>query len=284
MTKGRVPRDHASSIRRRPCAGHRRSVRHGLCPGSRADRRARPDQPAGAVLQSDEPGRHRRGREGRRQARDLNANNDPRRRTTRSRPTSPRAWSMIVVAIDVNGVMPAVQQAADAGSGARGRCDPARGPAQEPDRGRQRGRGRRDRRGLPRLRQGDGRSARSASSARSTRSSRTSGRRASRTPSRAMPTLRCGRRRGRNIQDNALAAAETLITGNPDMTAVYATGEPALVGAVAAVEAQGRPTGSKSPAGIDRAGDQGNRRRVVIAVVQKDPERMGAVASSWHRP
>ena len=44
---------------------------------------------------------------------------------------------------------------------------------------------------------------------------------------------------GRNIQDNALAAAETLITGNPDMTAVYATGEPALVGAVAAVEAQG---------------------------------------------
>jgi ribose transport system substrate-binding protein len=45
---------------------------------------------------------------------------------------------------------------------------------------------------------------------------------------------------GRNIQDNALAVAETLLTGNPDMTAIYATGEPALLGAIAAVESQGR--------------------------------------------
>ena len=45
---------------------------------------------------------------------------------------------------------------------------------------------------------------------------------------------------GQNIQDNALAAAENLITGNPDMTAIYATGEPALLGAIAAVQSQGK--------------------------------------------
>jgi ribose transport system substrate-binding protein len=84
---------------------------------------------------------------------------------------------------------------------------------------------------------------------------------------------------GRNIQDNALAAAETLITGNPGMSAVYATGEPALVGAVAAVEAQGATDrvkifGWDLTAQVIKAIDDG----FVIAVVQQDPERMGAVA------
>jgi ribose transport system substrate-binding protein len=45
---------------------------------------------------------------------------------------------------------------------------------------------------------------------------------------------------GRNVQDNALSAAENLITANPDLTAIYATGEPALLGAVAAIESQGK--------------------------------------------
>ena len=84
---------------------------------------------------------------------------------------------------------------------------------------------------------------------------------------------------GRNIQDNALAAAETLITGNPDMTAVYATGEPALVGAVAAVEAQGA-TDRVKVFGWDLTEQviKGIDDGFVIAVVQQDPERMGAVA------
>ncbi|MBY6411537.1 substrate-binding domain-containing protein [Rhodococcus sp. BP-252] len=43
---------------------------------------------------------------------------------------------------------------------------------------------------------------------------------------------------GRNIQENAQAAAENLLTGNPDMEYVYATGEPALIGLVAAVNSQ----------------------------------------------
>jgi ribose transport system substrate-binding protein len=57
---------------------------------------------------------------------------------------------------------------------------------------------------------------------------------------------------GQNIQDNALAAAENLITGNPDMNAVYATGEPALMGAIAAVESQGKQKDVKVPVGTSR--------------------------------
>jgi ribose transport system substrate-binding protein len=43
---------------------------------------------------------------------------------------------------------------------------------------------------------------------------------------------------GRNVQDSAQTAAENLLTGNRNMTYVYATGEPALVGVVAAVNSQ----------------------------------------------
>lgn len=84
---------------------------------------------------------------------------------------------------------------------------------------------------------------------------------------------------GQNIQDNALAAAENLITGNPDMTAVYATGEPALMGAIAAVESQSKQSDVKvfgwdltaqAIAGIDAG--------YVTAVIQQDPSAMGAAA------
>ena len=43
---------------------------------------------------------------------------------------------------------------------------------------------------------------------------------------------------GRNIQENAQTAAENLLTGNPNLKYVYATGEPALIGLVAAVNSQ----------------------------------------------
>ena len=84
---------------------------------------------------------------------------------------------------------------------------------------------------------------------------------------------------GRNIQDNALAAAENLMTGNPSMNAIYATGEPALVGAVAAVEAQGatdrvKVFGWDLTAQIIKAIDEG----YVVAVVQQDPYAMGTSA------
>lgn len=44
---------------------------------------------------------------------------------------------------------------------------------------------------------------------------------------------------GQNVQDIAMSASENLMTANPGMSAIYATGEPALIGAVAAVESQG---------------------------------------------
>ena len=84
---------------------------------------------------------------------------------------------------------------------------------------------------------------------------------------------------GQNVQDTALSAAENLITANPGLDAIYATGEPALLGAIAAVESQGR-TGDVKIFGWDLteqaiAGiDQG----YVQAVVQQDPAGMGAAA------
>ena len=43
---------------------------------------------------------------------------------------------------------------------------------------------------------------------------------------------------GKNVQETAQSAAENLLTGNPDLQYVYATGEPALIGLAAAVRSQ----------------------------------------------
>ena len=43
---------------------------------------------------------------------------------------------------------------------------------------------------------------------------------------------------GKNVQETAQSAAENLLTGNPDLKYFYATGEPALIGLVAAVTNQ----------------------------------------------
>lgn len=84
---------------------------------------------------------------------------------------------------------------------------------------------------------------------------------------------------GQNVAEIALAAAETLITANPDLDAIYATGEPALVGAVAAVEAQGAQDRvaifgwdltSQVIAGVDAG--------FVKAVVQQDPAGIGSAS------
>ncbi|RLM08721.1 sugar ABC transporter substrate-binding protein [Gibbsiella quercinecans] len=84
---------------------------------------------------------------------------------------------------------------------------------------------------------------------------------------------------GRNIQDDAMTAAENLITGNPDLTAIYATGEPALLGAIAAVENQGKQgeikvfgwdLTARAISGIDAG--------YVAAVLQQDPETIGREA------
>ncbi|WP_426976935.1 substrate-binding domain-containing protein [Pseudarthrobacter sp. O4] len=43
---------------------------------------------------------------------------------------------------------------------------------------------------------------------------------------------------GKNVQETAQTSAENLLTGNPDLKYVYATGEPALIGLVAGVKNQ----------------------------------------------
>ena len=84
---------------------------------------------------------------------------------------------------------------------------------------------------------------------------------------------------GQNVAEIALAAAEDLITAYPELDAIYATGEPALVGAVAAVEAQGAQDRvavfgwdltSQVIAGIDAG--------FVKAVVQQDPAGIGSAS------
>ena len=82
---------------------------------------------------------------------------------------------------------------------------------------------------------------------------------------------------GRNVQDSALAAAENLITANPDLTAIYATGEPALLGAVAAIESQGKQ-GQVRLVGWDLTASaiKGIDGGYVVGVIQQDPGGMGA--------
>ncbi|KHJ54476.1 substrate-binding domain-containing protein [Aureimonas sp. OT7] len=84
---------------------------------------------------------------------------------------------------------------------------------------------------------------------------------------------------GQNVQDVALGAAENLLTANPTMTAIYATGEPALIGAVSAVESQGRQSDVKV-FGWDLTAQavKGIDEGWVTAVVQQDPAGEGKAA------
>lgn len=80
----------------------------------------------------------------------------------------------------------------------------------------------------------------------------------------------------RNVQEQALAAAENLVTANEKLDFVYATGEPALIGAIAAVESQGRTDRVRiigwdlSPQAI-----RGLRQGFVHAVIQQDAYQQG---------
>ncbi|WP_166355456.1 substrate-binding domain-containing protein [Phytoactinopolyspora limicola] len=84
---------------------------------------------------------------------------------------------------------------------------------------------------------------------------------------------------GENRQEAALAAAENMVTGQNDTSIVYATGEPALLGTVAAVRSQdaaerisvfGWDLTAEAISGIDDG--------FVEAVVQQDPRGEGVEA------
>ena len=84
---------------------------------------------------------------------------------------------------------------------------------------------------------------------------------------------------GQNVQERALAASENLVTSSPDINVIYATGEPALIGAVAALESQGATKRIKlfgwdlSKQAV-KAMDDG----FLIGVVQQNPYQEGVEA------
>ena len=84
---------------------------------------------------------------------------------------------------------------------------------------------------------------------------------------------------GQNVQERALAASENLVTSSPDINVIYATGEPALIGAVAALEAQGATKRVKlfgwdlSKQAV-KAMDDG----FLVALVQQNPYQEGVEA------
>ena len=84
---------------------------------------------------------------------------------------------------------------------------------------------------------------------------------------------------GQNVQDKALSASENLMTANPSMNAIYATGEPALIGAVSAVDTNARKDSVKV-FGWDLTAQaiKGIDEGWVTAVVQQDPYTEGKVA------
>lgn len=84
---------------------------------------------------------------------------------------------------------------------------------------------------------------------------------------------------GQNVQDQAQTAAENLISGNPGLQIVYATGEPALIGLVAATTAQDATSRVKI-VGWDLSAQaiKGIDAGFVTAVVQQDPEGEGRAA------
>lgn len=84
---------------------------------------------------------------------------------------------------------------------------------------------------------------------------------------------------GQNVQDVALGAAENLLTANPGLTAIYATGEPQMVAAVAAVQSQGRADSVKVYGwDLTKSVIDGIDAGYVAGVIQQDPAGMGKAA------
>jgi len=81
---------------------------------------------------------------------------------------------------------------------------------------------------------------------------------------------------GQNQQEEAMAAAENLFTAQADTTLFYTTGEPATVGAVAAARSQDR-TGDVKLFGWDLTAEviRGIDDGFVVGIVQQDPKTEG---------
>lgn len=83
---------------------------------------------------------------------------------------------------------------------------------------------------------------------------------------------------GQNQQEEAQRAAEDLFTANPDMDAVYSTGEPALIGTVAAARSQGAEGTMQFGWDLSEQAIGGIDDGFVEGVVQQDPRTEGEEA------
>jgi ribose transport system substrate-binding protein len=81
---------------------------------------------------------------------------------------------------------------------------------------------------------------------------------------------------GDNVQEQAADAAQNLVTAQPDLDFVYTTGEPATVGAVAALD----PGGDTKIIGWDLTAEVigGIDSGLVLAVIQQNPREEGVQA------
>ena len=210
----------------------------------------------------------------------FNANNDPAAQNNAIETyIADKVDGLVVVAIDTNGIMPAVEAAAAAGIpvAAVDAILPA-GPQIAQVGVDNEAAGTRDRRAFPQGRPGGTGKLGVVGALNSTiQNVRQKG---FEDVVKAAPGVTmAGVVDGRNIQDNAMSAAESLMTANPDLTAIYATGEPALLGAVAAVESQGRQADVKIVGwDLTASAIKGIDAGYVVGVVQQDPAGMGAAA------
>jgi len=83
---------------------------------------------------------------------------------------------------------------------------------------------------------------------------------------------------GENQQEQAQQAAENLFTANPNMDAVYSTGEPALIGTVAAARSQDATGVTQFGWDLSAQAIRGIDDGFVEAVVQQDPRTEGETA------
>ncbi len=84
---------------------------------------------------------------------------------------------------------------------------------------------------------------------------------------------------GKNTQEGAASAAENLLTAQPGMNIVYATGEPALLGTVAAVQSNGAANRLKVFGwDLTKQAIDGIDAGFVAGVVQQDPKTEGTEA------
>jgi ribose transport system substrate-binding protein len=84
---------------------------------------------------------------------------------------------------------------------------------------------------------------------------------------------------GKNTQEGAATAAENLLTAQQGMNIVYATGEPALLGTVAAVQSSGAPDRIKVFGwDLTKQAIDGIDAGFVAGVVQQDPRTEGVKA------